>query len=161
MEATGGEPARGGDRLELPRGLVREMLAYARSQLPNEACGLLGGRAGRAERFYPATNQEASPTAYSIPAEELLRILTSLEGEQLELVAVFHSHPRGRAYPSPVDIRQAYYPEAVYLIASLAGPEPELRGYRIRRGRAERVALAFPGEGSAWRGRPEGATGRL
>ncbi|MDI3297872.1 MAG: M67 family metallopeptidase [Bacillota bacterium] len=157
--STPEEPARAATTLELPRALVEALLAHARRHFPREACGLLGGRQGRAERFFPTTNQEASPTAYSIPPGEILQVLEKLERERLELVGIFHSHPRGRAYPSAVDIRQAYYPEAVYLIASLAGTEPELRGYRIRGGRVEPVALRVSGE--PLRARPSGGRGGL
>ncbi|MBX5465745.1 MAG: M67 family metallopeptidase [Clostridia bacterium] len=121
------------------------MLEHARRELPLEACGLVGGRDARALLFLPAANRLASPTAYSIDPEELLWLFQRLEREGLELVGLFHSHPRGRAYPSATDVRLAYYPQAVYLIASLAGAGPELRGYRIAGGRVERVALVSPG----------------
>lgn len=118
--------------MELPRRLYEEMLAHARAEAPLEACGLLGGRDGRPETFYPTPNGERSPVRYSIPPADLLRVTRELERAGQELVGIFHSHPATEAYPSPTDVRLAFYPDACYLILSLADPaRPALRAFRI------------------------------
>lgn len=122
--------------VELPRVLYEEMLAHARAQAPLEACGILGGRAGRPERFYPTPNGERSPVRYSIPPADLFRVTRELDRLGLDLVAIFHSHPATEAYPSATDVRLAFYPDARYLILSLRDPaRPVLRAFRIVEGR--------------------------
>lgn len=111
------------------------MIAHARAEAPLEACGIVAGRDGRATRFYPTDNAERSRTRYSVPPAELLRITREIEAREEDLYAIFHSHPETEAYPSATDIRLAFYPEAYYLILSLADPDrPVLRAFTIRDG---------------------------
>ncbi|HLS89566.1 MAG TPA: M67 family metallopeptidase [Sphingobacteriaceae bacterium] len=132
--------------LEIPRSIYDAMLAHGRLWAPLEACGIVAGQGDRAVRFYPTENAEKSPTRYSIPPEDILRILREIEREGNQLLAIFHTHPATPAYPSAVDIQLAYYPEAVYLIMSLADPEaPVLRGFYIRGGEVtEREVVVGP-----------------
>lgn len=90
-------------------------------ELPNEACGLLGGRAGQVLAVYPIRNELASPVAYRMDPAEQLAAFLALETAGWELTGIYHSHPRGPAEPSPTDLAQAYYPEALYLICSPTG----------------------------------------
>lgn len=126
----------------LPGALRSKMVAHARACLPNEACGLVGGRGEEAVVFQPCVNVLASPTRYRIDPLEILRTLERFDREGLELVGIFHSHPATPAWPSATDVAEAYYPEAVYLIASLAQAPPALRGFRIVDGRVTEVRLA-------------------
>lgn len=125
------------DALSLPRGVARAALAHARAELPHEACGLLSGslEAATVRAFHPARNVHASPLRYSVHPEDLVRITYAIDGAGEEVVAVFHSHPRSAAVPSPADLREATHPDAYYLIASLAdgeAPQDALRAWRIR-----------------------------
>jgi proteasome lid subunit RPN8/RPN11 len=128
--------------LSLPRTFAEAIVVQARSEHPNEACGLLAGTNGTASKIFPMTNAERSPVIYRIDPKEQLRIFNEIEGHGLELVGIYHSHTRSPAYPSDTDVRQAFYPDAAYLIVSLADPEnPELRGYRITDGRVAEIQL--------------------
>jgi proteasome lid subunit RPN8/RPN11 len=128
------------DGLTIPPTMAESLLSHARSELPNEACGLLSGQdAGHATAFHPARNAEASPYAYEVHPEDLVRIVLGIEDAGEELVAVFHSHPRSPAVPSVNDLRNATYP-VVYLLASLAD-EHALRAWRIEAGVAREVPL--------------------
>lgn len=128
--------------LRLSREFAEAIIAQARSEYPNEACGLLAGKDGEATRIYRMTNAERSPVIYRMEPKEQLRVFNEMEEEGLELVAIYHSHTRSPAYPSATDVNLAYYPEAVYLIASLADQDsPELRGFRITDGRVTEVEL--------------------
>jgi [CysO sulfur-carrier protein]-S-L-cysteine hydrolase len=128
--------------LRLPKGFAEAIITQARSEYPNEACGLLAGNDGEATRLYRMTNAERSPVIYRMEPKEQLRVFREMEEEGLELVAIYHSHTRSPAYPSDTDVRLAYYPEAVYLIVSLADPDrPELRGFRIEDGRVREIEL--------------------
>ncbi|ADU51217.1 Mov34/MPN/PAD-1 family protein [Thermaerobacter marianensis DSM 12885] len=121
--------------LVLPRSMMEAMLAHARAEAPLEACGIVGGRDGRPVTFYPARNADRSPVRYTVDPEDQLRIFTTMDERGEELWAIFHSHPHSPAYPSATDVRFAYYPEAYYLIASLAAEPPVLRAFRIVDGR--------------------------
>lgn len=122
-------------QLLLTTALAEEILAHARAELPNEACGLLAGDAstGVATAFHPARNAEASAYAFSVHPEDLVRIVYAIEAGGEDLVAIFHSHPRSAAVPSASDRREARYPAALHLVAGLGGRDasPALRAWRI------------------------------
>ena len=135
--------------LLLSANLAAELLAHARSELPNEACGILAGTlaTGRATRFHPARNVDASPLRYNVHPEDLVRITFAIEDAGEELVAIFHSHTRSAAVPSATDRRTAMYPDPFYLLASLANPDAPpasaLRAWRIFPGHAFEVPLSI------------------
>jgi len=129
----------------LPPQIAEEIIDHARSGVPNEACGLLAGSGNRIVKHYPATNSEHSPVLYSIDPKELLICFRDMEAHDWELLAIYHSHTHSHAYPSPTDVRQAYYPDSVYLIISLEdADQPVIRGFRILDGviSEEEVVLA-------------------
>lgn len=133
--------------LTVPRAIAELLLAHARSELPNEACGILSGSLAEAAAvaFHPARNEEASPLRYSVHGEDLVRITYEIDEAGQDLVAIFHSHTRSPAVPSATDRRSAMYPDAIYLLATLADPDaaPEgaLRAWRIVDGEADEVPL--------------------
>lgn len=133
--------------LRLSEALAELLLAHARTELPNEACGLLSGSAaeGLATSFHPARNAESSPLRYSVHPEDLVRITFAIDDAGDDLVAIFHSHTRSPAVPSPTDRRAAMYPDAFYLLATLAdGSAPAtdaLRAWRIRDGDMSEAGL--------------------
>jgi proteasome lid subunit RPN8/RPN11 len=135
------------DTLRLPRPIADELLAHARAGLPNEACGILAGslQDGVARAFHPARNEEASPLRFSIHTDDLYRIVNAVDDAGEDVLAIFHSHTRSPAVPSPTDVRAAMYPAAFYLLATLADPEAAadaaLRAWRIRDGASVEVPL--------------------
>lgn len=139
------------ERLILPRSIATELLAHARSELPNEACGLLAGDlvSGTATRYLPARNAEASPLRYTVHPDDLVRIVFGIEDAGEDLIGIFHSHTHTPAAPSPTDLRSALYPDAFYLLATLADPDatPEsaLRAWRITDAASREVPLRVEG----------------
>jgi proteasome lid subunit RPN8/RPN11 len=109
-----------------------QVVAHARAGLPNEACGILAGVDGRVERFFPAESDEPSPYYYRIESRDQIRIMNEIDEAGLDLVGIYHSHTSSPAFPSRTDAEQAFWPDAVYVIVSLASPEADVRGYRIR-----------------------------
>lgn len=108
------------------------MLAQVTALYPEEACGLIGGRSGHAERLYPVENILHSPVAYEMEPLQQIRAMLAIEAEGMELLAIYHSHPDGPARPSSSDVAQAYYPEQAQLIVSLADrARPSLRAFMI------------------------------
>jgi [CysO sulfur-carrier protein]-S-L-cysteine hydrolase len=129
--------------MRIARPLLEEIVAHAREEAPNECCGMLGGADETATRVYRARNAEASPLRYTIHPSDQIRIMTEIEERGEELAAIYHSHTKTAARPSQTDINLAEnWPDPLYLICSLADPEgPDLRGFSIRAGLVEEVAL--------------------
>ena len=128
--------------MRIPRQIYEEMLDHAREEAPNECCGLIGGSDGVARTAYRARNAEASPLRYNLDPQDQFRIMSEMEEKGEELSAIYHSHTASPAYPSQTDINLAAYPDALYLIVSLADEERTLRGFRIEDGEVTEVDLA-------------------
>ena len=139
------------DRLAIPAAIADEILVHARSEQPNEACGLLSGdlASGRATAFHPARNSEASPLRYNVHPDDLVRIVFGIEDAGDDLIGIFHSHTHTPAVPSPTDLRSAQYPDAFYVLATLsdpdAAPADALRAWRIVDQRSTEVRLTMAG----------------
>ena len=135
MSAEARTPTEIREAVRIAQSLTDEMVAHARDDLPNECCGMVGGVDGRARTVYRAVNAEASPLRYSIDAAEQFRLMREIEEAGEELVGIYHSHTKSAARPSQTDLNLAGWPDAVYLIVSLADPEsPDLKGFWIREG---------------------------
>jgi [CysO sulfur-carrier protein]-S-L-cysteine hydrolase len=112
------------------------MLGHALAGLPDEACGLMGGRPGadRVEAFVATRNADASSRTYSIGPDGFLAADRAFEPLGLEVVGVMHSHTHTDPYPSPTDVAQADNPLLVgwhYVIVSLREAEPMLRSWLL------------------------------
>ncbi len=120
-----------------------EMLAQANTEAPYEACGVVSGDAqGRPLQYHPLRNAAGRLDWFEPDPLQLLRLTMELEDRGETLWAIYHSHPRSPARPSRTDIEGANYPDALYLIASLANPlEPVLRCFRIQDGQVAEVPL--------------------
>lgn len=140
------EEARSGG-LVLPKHLYERVLAHARAEFPNEGCGVVAGREGRALGVFPMRNAEASPVVYRFDEREQLQVFNEVEGKGWQILAFFHSHTHTEAYPSPTDRANALwvdpvteeevpaYPDVRYLILSLREWEkPVLRAFRFEAG---------------------------
>src|SRR3954452_12766419 len=128
--------------MRIARDMIDEIVAHAREEAPTECCGMIGGHQTDAVTLYRAANAEASPLRYSLDAQDQFRIMRAMEDAGEELVAIYHSHTASAAYPSQTDINLALYPDAVYLIASLAEDQVPLRGFSIREGEVAEVELS-------------------
>lgn len=114
--------------------LVDAMVAHARADHPDEACGLLAGPEGSDMplRHIPMTNAERSPTFYRFDAGEQLTIWREMDANDEAPVVIYHSHTATEAYPSRTDIAYAAEPDAHYVLISTRHPDRhELRSFRI------------------------------
>lgn len=128
--------------LKLERAYVDETIAHAREDAPNECCGIIAGNDGHATKLYRAVNAEASPYRYNVDPKDLLRIYRDLDSNGWDVLAIYHSHTHTEAYPSPTDVHLASWPDAYYLIVSLADDaNPVLRAFRIKDGAVEEEEL--------------------
>jgi proteasome lid subunit RPN8/RPN11 len=124
--------------LTITQALVDEIVAHAKRDHPDEACGVVAGPEGgdRPERFVPMINAAGSPTFYEFDSTELLSLYKELWDNDEEPVVIYHSHTATQAYPSRTDIGLANEPGAHYVLVSTRehgnSPGPvEFRSYRI------------------------------
>jgi len=121
--------------MEIEKVFVDEMVAHAREDAPNECCGIIAGKNRRPAKLFRAINAEASPYRYNVDPKDLFRIHRECDENGWQFLILYHSHTASQAYPSPTDIRLAYWPECYYAIVSLQDPErPLVRAFRILEG---------------------------
>ncbi len=118
--------------VRLTREQLDRMLAQAYAEAPNECCGLLLGRGDIVEAVVPGRNIHMSPRIYELDPQDQLRAFRLMDEHGWELVGIYHSHPATEAYPSKTDQAKALYPDARYVIISLADRDrPRVRAFRI------------------------------
>ncbi|WP_129667995.1 Mov34/MPN/PAD-1 family protein [Phytoactinopolyspora endophytica] len=120
--------------LTIRRDLVDAIIAHARKDHPDEACGVIAGPAGsdEPERFIPMLNAARSPTFYEFDSMDLLQLYREMDDRDEEPVVIYHSHTATEAYPSRTDISYASEPNAHYVLVSTRDEgEAEFRSYRI------------------------------
>jgi proteasome lid subunit RPN8/RPN11 len=128
--------------LRIDRAIYDAIVAHAREDHPDEACGVVAGPEGsdRPERFVPMLNAARSPTFYEFDSADLLRLYREMDDRGEEPVVVYHSHTATEAHPSRTDIAYASEPNAHYVLVStrhhggrtgLEGDEVEFRSFRI------------------------------
>jgi [CysO sulfur-carrier protein]-S-L-cysteine hydrolase len=114
--------------------LYEKIVAHARADHPDEACGVIAGPVGsdRPERFIAMLNAERSPTFYRFDSLEQLRVWREMDDRDEEPVVIYHSHTATEAYPSRTDVSYANEPGAHYVLVSTRDPATaEVRSYRI------------------------------
>ena len=124
--------------LKISRHLVDDMVAHARADHPDEACGVIAGpiNSDLPTRFVPMLNAARSPTFYEFDSTDLLRLYRDMDDRDEVPVVIYHSHTATEAYPSRTDIALAAEPDAHYVLVSTRetgsqeGPF-ELRSFRI------------------------------
>lgn len=133
-------------QLLLPRQILAAMLAQAQAEWPNECCGLLagtreaGGTVGRVERCYPLVNELASPTEYQSEPRSMFDAVKDMSRRDLDVLAVYHSHPTSAPIPSQRDRERNYSPDVVNVIIGLHGPQPEVRAWWLSADAAREAA---------------------
>jgi [CysO sulfur-carrier protein]-S-L-cysteine hydrolase len=124
--------------LTIARGQVEEIIAHAREDYPDEACGVVVGPEGSDQpvRLVRMINADRSPTFFRFDPQEQFALHKQMQSDEEEIVVVYHSHTSTEAYPSRTDISLAAEPQAHYLLVSVAesgaddGPT-EVRSFRI------------------------------
>ena len=126
------------DVLSIRREIVDQIIAHAKRDHPDEACGVVAGPEGSDEptRFVPMVNAAGSPTFYEFDSAELLQLYKDMDAADEEPVVVYHSHTATEAYPSRTDIGLAQEPNAHYVLVSTREHgnnegDVEFRSYRI------------------------------
>ncbi|MEU4653826.1 M67 family metallopeptidase [Streptomyces sp. NPDC023723] len=126
--------------LTITQALHDQIVAHAREDHPDEACGVIAGPVGegRPERFIPMLNAARSPTFYEFDSQDLLKLYREMDDRDEEPVVIYHSHTATEAYPSRTDISYAGEPGAHYVLVSTAdtdgGGDFQFRSFRIVEG---------------------------
>lgn len=134
--------------LRVSQEIVDQIIAHARRDHPDEACGVVAGPEGSDEprRFIEMVNAARSPTFYEFDSVDLLKLYREMNSNNEEPVIIYHSHTATEAYPSRTDISLAQEPNAHYVLVSTRetgnadGPY-ELRSFRIINGNVEEEAV--------------------
>ncbi len=151
-------PHPGPARAILPAAIRDALVAHARAEYPNEACGLIAGTASAAEggaatSWHPTRNRAASPLRYEIHPDDLLRVSLQIDDADEVIWGIVHSHVRSPARPSRTDVGLAFYPDALYLLVSLIEDQADpstgalgVRAWRIAEGAVFEVGLDVEAE---------------
>ena len=131
---------------KIPQEIIDKIVEHAQSELPNEACGLISqSKDKQSMQANQVTNTANSPYRYEMSPIEMLRLEQTREKNNDDLFAIYHSHVASPAYPSPTDVRMAFFPPGetnnppmfpttYYVLVSLANDVPEVRAFFIRTG---------------------------
>jgi proteasome lid subunit RPN8/RPN11 len=122
---------------------ILELQRHALRVWPDEACGVLAGQGQAVTSIIPLPNTAADPKrSYRIDDRALADTLRDIELKSQSLIGFYHSHPNGSHIPSPTDVRQATYPDALYVIVGLRNREsPEVGAWSIRSGEVKPVEI--------------------
>lgn len=132
--------------IKISKSDYEKILAHAKSELPNEACGLIAGEvtdSGKVIRkVYLLTNIDHSNEHFSLDPKEQLAAIKDMRANGLIPLGNWHSHPESPSRPSEEDKRLAYDSKASYLILSLMDSEnPVLNSFKISGDTAENEGL--------------------
>ena len=129
---------------ELDGVLYKEIVEQGLREFPNECCGLIAAQDGVPCKVFTMTNADASPVTYRLDGLEQLHVFDQMDDDGLELWAIYHSHTHSEAFPSDTDIRLAFYPDARYILLSLADrAEPVARSFFIVDGQVTEEELTI------------------
>ncbi|MGJ0485067.1 MAG: Mov34/MPN/PAD-1 family protein [Methylomicrobium sp.] len=133
------------EEIHIPRKLAQQLLHQAQISPEAEICGLVGGRNGVPHTCYPVVNVAESPAQrFLLDPKQQIAAMAAMRDQGEQLFAIYHSHPHAPAFPSWLDLEQAAYPEALYLIISLSTKGIlEMRGFKITAQNTTEVALVL------------------
>ena len=120
--------------ISISKVIYNQMIGHAKKVYPSEACGILGGQTPeKIEVFFPMRNVDESSISYFMDPKEQLGVFKKMRADGIQMNGIYHSHVSSVAFPSPKDVRLAFYPEVSYLIVSLSDMQkPVLRSFKIK-----------------------------
>ncbi len=128
--------------IAIVRRVLHDLLAHARDESPRECCGLLIGRDELVAGSARARNLEQSSVRFQIDPHDHIAAMRAARSIGLEVIGFYHSHPRSRAYPSPTDVAESGYADAMHAIVGVnEDGEQEVRLFTI--GASSIVELDF------------------
>ncbi len=118
----------------IKRKVVENIFKHGQQEAPFEACGYLAGRDNQITNYYPMTNIDKSEDHFTLDPKEQFAVLKETRAAGLTIIAIAHTHPTGPAKPSDEDIKLAFDPDTIYVIASLIDQKNEIKAFKIRNG---------------------------
>lgn len=125
--------------LKIKKEIYDEMIEYCQSCFPQEACGILAGNNNVITKIYKIKNIENSSVSYLMEPQEQLRAMKDMRRLGLEMLAIFHSHPWGIAFPSQKDKELAFY-DVCYLIVAIK-PLLQVKCFKIKDSNVSEINL--------------------
>ncbi len=117
--------------VEIPADIHEAMIAHCLRESPLECCGVLGGTEARVRSIHSLRNLAASETRYDGDPADLIEAFRWLREQSMDILAIYHSHPKWRAVPSAVDLRQNHWGPMPHVIVGLLPDPPEVRVWRL------------------------------
>jgi [CysO sulfur-carrier protein]-S-L-cysteine hydrolase len=127
--------------MKIKNEIVKKIFAQGEQEAPLEACGYLAGKDDGVTRQFPMRNQDQSSEHFNLDPQEQFSVIRQARSEGLEILAVYHTHPASLARPSPEDIKLAYDPNIIYVIASLLDGSQQIKAFRIVQGQVTEEEL--------------------
>ncbi len=118
----------------IKRKVVENIFKHGQRETPFEACGYLAGRDNQITNYYPMTNIDKSKDHFTLDPKEQFAVLKETRVAGLTIIAVAHTHPTAPAKPSDEDIKLAFDPDTIYVIASLIDQKNEIKAFKIKNG---------------------------
>jgi [CysO sulfur-carrier protein]-S-L-cysteine hydrolase len=123
-------------RLLIPAEVLNVVMAHAFREWPNECCGLLAGVRSldgaelQVSREFSLRNVADDPrTEFLSEPRDMFEAVRTMRAEELDVLAVYHSHPTSEPVPSRKDVERSYGDSVVTLIVGLENDPPLLRGW--------------------------------
>jgi [CysO sulfur-carrier protein]-S-L-cysteine hydrolase len=134
-------------KMIIPEKIYQQLHDAAEDAAPIEACGLLAGKDGRVEKFYPMTNADAAEDHFSMTPEEQFAAVKDMRKNGLQMLAIWHSHPASPPRMSEEDLRLAFTPGVAHVILSLAVSEDKaVCGFEIDSGDSRKIEITIAEE---------------
>lgn len=131
--------------LKIPNNIIEEIYQQGRDEAPIEACGYLGGVDGVVSKRYPMTNVDQSNEHFTLDPKEQFAVMKESRNEGLGILAVYHTHPETPARPSDEDIKLAFDPNIIYVIASLMNDTYTIKAFKIVNGEVTNLPIEVEG----------------
>jgi proteasome lid subunit RPN8/RPN11 len=123
------------------------MVRHACGSAGREVCGFLGGVGGRVSDVLPIGNAASEPgNRFVMEPQEQWRAMCGLSARGKEIVGIYHSHPPGGSTePSPIDVADVSYPEAlqIIIVPDKSGKIANLRAFSIDAGQVSEVSIVI------------------
>jgi len=131
--------------ISIPGEIAEEIKEHAKEEYPRECCGMLAGKGNVITKLLRTKNIAKSIDEYELDPLDQVNAFEEIDRLSLRLIGVYHSHPGHPCYPSALDIRQAFYPDTVFFILSLAADltHSQLKAFKIREGKVVEEEIVF------------------